>query len=272
MALPTTYSVGTATLTNGSATVTGQGTSWLTYGLQAGDVFWAAGMSCRILTVNSNTSITLAYNWPGSSQTAGTYEIRLTPEISRTLASARAVLELLLNGTVAALATAGSAASKIAYYTGSGVAALADITAHGRSFLGLTGGNGKFPRSTASGTIVMQDILGTVAQSSGVPTGALVERGTNANGEYARYADGTQMCWLRNTAIVAGVAYTWTYPAAFASTATTSVVATPASVTTPRCAAALASATSATANVWTVATGAEVSAGVSLLAMGRWFL
>ncbi len=39
------------------------------------------------------------------------------------------------------------------------------------------------------------NILGTVSQSSGVPTGAIIERGSNANGEFVRYADGTQICW-----------------------------------------------------------------------------
>jgi hypothetical protein len=38
------------------------------------------------------------------------------------------------------------------------------------------------------------NILGTVSQSGGVPTGAIIERGSNANGEYVRYADGTQIC------------------------------------------------------------------------------
>ncbi|WP_283966846.1 pyocin knob domain-containing protein [Tritonibacter sp. AK171] len=37
-------------------------------------------------------------------------------------------------------------------------------------------------------------LLGTVAQSGGVPTGAVIERGSNANGEYVRFADGTQIC------------------------------------------------------------------------------
>lgn len=52
------------------------------------------------------------------------------------------------------------------------------------------------------------NILGTVSQSGGVPTGAVVERGSNANGEYVRFADGTQICTrvflastLTNTAI-----------------------------------------------------------------------
>ena len=38
-------------------------------------------------------------------------------------------------------------------------------------------------------------LLGTASQSGGVPTGAIIERGSNANGEYVRYADGTQICW-----------------------------------------------------------------------------
>jgi hypothetical protein len=41
------------------------------------------------------------------------------------------------------------------------------------------------------------NVLGTVSQSSGVPTGAIIERGSNANGEYVRFADGTQICWSR---------------------------------------------------------------------------
>ena len=39
------------------------------------------------------------------------------------------------------------------------------------------------------------NILGTVSESGGVPTGAIIERGVNSSGEYVRYADGTQICW-----------------------------------------------------------------------------
>ena len=39
-------------------------------------------------------------------------------------------------------------------------------------------------------------LLGTVSQTTGVPTGAVIERGSNANGEYVRWADGTQICTL----------------------------------------------------------------------------
>lgn len=38
------------------------------------------------------------------------------------------------------------------------------------------------------------DAVGTVSQSGGVLTGALIERGSNANGEYTKFADGTLVC------------------------------------------------------------------------------
>ena len=46
----------------------------------------------------------------------------------------------------------------------------------------------------ATGKAVIPGLVGTVSQSGGVPTGAIIERGSNANGEYVRYADGTQIC------------------------------------------------------------------------------
>jgi hypothetical protein len=62
-------------------------------------------------------------------------------------------------------------------------------------------------------------ILGTVSQSSGEPTGALFERNANANGEYLRLPDGTQICTrlhpiaYSNASVMAA---DWTYPASFA--------------------------------------------------------
>ena len=63
------------------------------------------------------------------------------------------------------------------------------------------------------------NVLGTVSQSGGVPTGDLFERGDNANGEYVRFADGTQICWFAAEAIYTSatrLTYSWTFPAAFA--------------------------------------------------------
>lgn len=69
------------------------------------------------------------------------------------------------------------------------------------------------------------NLLGTVSQSAGVPTGAVVERGSNANGEYVRFADGTQICIRLNLsaanastalgALFRSADVAWTFPAAF---------------------------------------------------------
>jgi hypothetical protein len=71
-------------------------------------------------------------------------------------------------------------------------------------------------------------VVGTVSQSGGEPTGAVIERGSNANGEYVRFADGTQICWQRtnfsaDSTTAVGNMYSWasgqvwTFPAVFAS-------------------------------------------------------
>lgn len=69
-----------------------------------------------------------------------------------------------------------------------------------------------------------ENILGTVAQAAGVPTGAIIERGSNANGEFTKWADGTMICWptqwtpdltgVTTTTPVSGVG---TFPAAFSA-------------------------------------------------------
>jgi len=77
-----------------------------------------------------------------------------------------------------------------------------DIT----SLLGLTtalsvsqGGTGGTSQSTARtglglGSAAVAPIVGTASQSGGIPTGAIFERGSNANGEWTKFADGTMIC------------------------------------------------------------------------------
>ncbi len=57
------------------------------------------------------------------------------------------------------------------------------------------------------------DVNGTVSGPYAGPTGALMEYGSNANGEYARFASGVQMCW--GTWVVNGGATV--YPVAFSA-------------------------------------------------------
>lgn len=65
------------------------------------------------------------------------------------------------------------------------------------------------------------NILGTVSQAGGVPTGSIVEHNSNTNGRYTRLADGTQWCWIGRVDLTrisgATVGDTWTFPAAFSA-------------------------------------------------------
>jgi hypothetical protein len=63
-------------------------------------------------------------------------------------------------------------------------------------------------------------LLGVVSETGGNPTGAVIERGSNANGDYVRFADGTQICTFEATMTqdgIAKLAYDWTYPIGFVS-------------------------------------------------------
>ncbi len=96
-----------------------------------------------------------------------------------------------------------------------------------RSNLGL--GSAALRASIGTGALYGRDsILGTVSQSGGVPTGAVIERGSNSNGEYVRFADGTQVVYLLEDAtgrswttpigaLYMGASRLWNYPAAFAA-------------------------------------------------------
>lgn len=124
-----------------------------------------------------------------------------------------------------------------------------------------------------------QTILGTVGQTGGVPTGAVIERGNNSNGEYVRFADGTQIC----THVLAGVAVniaaggiyesnpvTWTYPAAFTGTSVTTVSAG-VDGSGPRWTLARAvNATTAQAKQYQP-TSSTTPLDFQLMAIGRWF-
>ena len=122
--------------------------------------------------------------------------------------------------------------------------------------------------------------VGSVAQSAGVPTGALIERGANANGEFARWADGTQICWREATANLAiNVAFmggfrsggqTAQFAASFAAPPVTSAFPVAATAF-----GACAQGNPSTANwswaVTAVTTQAAADRTVQLVAIGRWF-
>lgn len=125
-------------------------------------------------------------------------------------------------------------------------------------------------------------ILGTVSQSGGVPTGAVIERGSNANGEYVRFADGTQICYLRtslsfgiNVAFLGGyrsAEQNWTFPAAFIGSPLPCVSVIPESQSA--FGGMLTAAPGATVGKWgltSVSTQSSATRVVALTAIGRWY-
>ncbi|MGU5699322.1 hypothetical protein ACV1D9_19465 [Aeromonas allosaccharophila] len=76
------------------------------------------------------------------------------------------------------------------------------------------------------------NILGIVSQSGGIPTGAIIEHGSNANGEYTKFADGTMIIKIPYTGLAGNfVNNTFDPPAAFVGAAYVGCSATPSTNT-----------------------------------------
>ncbi|WP_236188117.1 hypothetical protein [Pseudomonas paraglycinae] len=127
------------------------------------------------------------------------------------------------------------------------------------------------------------NIIGAVT-GAGAPTGAIIERGANANGEYTKYADGTLICWKAITTNSTG---TYAAGALFGSDAYGPGAFPSAYVSVPMVAAGatrgvnsdcvLASAFNPpTLNSWgawraMAISNAAVAAQINLIAIGRWY-
>lgn len=150
-----------------------------------------------------------------------------------------------------------------------------DVIAIAKGGTGATSANAA---ADAIGAFHRGTLLGTVSQAAGVPTGAVIERGSNANGKYVRFADGTQICThILSIASVAANGYailTWTFPASFGG----SNPVCPAWIGVPSLSSALAGFTYHQGVTLTTATQVFVNGptvqsinDVHALAVGRWF-
>lgn len=126
--------------------------------------------------------------------------------------------------------------------------------------------------------IQQSSIVGAVNQSGGMPTGAVLERGSNSNGEYVRFADGTQICWTY-------ISPNWTnpinqlfsYPAAFVAGPAASISArsgTPEAVNNFATVKAYGGAGTSTYFLQVSGTGMNgtgASYQLAFMSVGRWF-
>lgn len=139
-------------------------------------------------------------------------------------------------------------------YGGTGVQAAADDTTPGklmRADFGYGPGN----------------VVGTVSQTAGLPTGAVIESGSNANGSYVRFADGTQICSHRLTGSASGA--TWTFPAAFAEAPRVAGIPMVGGLARTSTVGGI-NTTRAIYFVWNVS-GSASSDPSDVMALGRWF-
>jgi hypothetical protein len=172
------YRTGTVAITAGQNTVTGTGTAF-SANSRVGDAFQGPdGRWYEVTNIASGTVLSILPAYQGSTVTGGAYG--LAPMQGYVKESADR-LRQLVNDWGSTLANLGAVSTENVVPVAKGGTG-GTTPALARSGLGL---------KSAS----MADIVGSVSQSGGVPTGAIIERGSNANGEYVKYADGTLITW-----------------------------------------------------------------------------
>lgn len=146
----------------------------------------------------------------------------------------------------------------------------------------LTSSNGKFLAFSGADAPVLRDIIGTVSQAAGVPTGAIMETGGTSSATYIRFANGIQICVCQgNIAVAANTAFTdigpVAYPAAFANSSPLTYACLQGNYGNQ---AGTASSLGGSATSWSArlsntasppVNAASGASYVNFLAIGRWF-
>lgn len=152
----------------------------------------------------------------------------------------------------------------------------------GRAELGLAGDDDFSLKLSADGSIWQEalkiapgealfhtgNMVGTVTASPG-PGSALFETGSNANGSYTRFADGTQMCWKTDFVAAGSGGGVWTFPVPFVD-ATAAVNAMPRDTFARFISVLAVTATTATLNTYTQDGNTELP-DTHVMALGRWY-
>jgi hypothetical protein len=118
----------------------------------------------------------------------------------------------------------------------------------------------------------------SVAETAGMASGKIVDSGSNANGNWVKYSDGTMICWNRTvsqlgTTTASGQLFmsdiaTWTFPVSFSSLPIVTPRAYGSSV---RWGVLVGEAVgSATLRIMSTTSSATVS-DIGAIAVGRWY-
>lgn len=141
------------------------------------------------------------------------------------------------------------------------------------------------PEDVTAGRLMRADfgycpgnLLGAVSQVAGAPTGAVIERGATATGEYVRFADGTQICTMNSGGVdcttssgslFASPQNTWIFPIEFVAGSAPTLSGSGNGIGR----FLSFDAPSETQVVWQVLSATSDTAQIasSVMAIGRWF-
>ena len=260
------YRTGTVTVTNGSKNVVGVDTTFNT-SIYPGDLFTVdENVFYEVADVTSNLNFTLQRNYAGTTRSGEAYVVvPLSPkrQLTAELAARVNILIERYRGAIEAWTAGGWAVDTNGDYKVSGDTdrklvpiengggglgtatkrwgqvhansvtiagqAVVPTTTPTASSIPIADSGGKIANGWIPATYFNKsNILGTVSQSGGVPTGAVIERGSNSNGEYVKFADGTLLCTKgisdpgtpTQSSYITGLyrySIAWTLPATFSS-------------------------------------------------------
>ncbi|WP_256583115.1 phage tail protein [Pseudomonas sp. Irchel s3b5] len=257
------YKSGTVSVTQNSNAVIGTGTAFIS-NARVGDAFRGPdGGWYEVTNIASDTALAISPNYQGVTNSAGIYA--LAPMQGYVKDSADA-LRALVNQYGTQLAALGTTGNYDILPPNKGGTGITDLSAYIQGLLNdpdassarLTLGSAKSGANNditsltglitalsvaqggtgvtsiaallaalqAAGAYGKSNAVGAVSQTGGIPTGAIVESGSNSNGTYAKYIDGTLICRSPPMALtgptisfgalfLSPLAADWTFPASF---------------------------------------------------------
>lgn len=261
------YRTGTVAIAAGQTTVTGTGTNFSANARVGDALLGPDGNWYEVTNIASATVLSILPAYKGATVVGGTYAIAPVQGYTKTLADKFNDIANTWGSTLAGL----------------GAVSTENVVPVNK---GGTGGTNQAEARTGLGLkkAAVADIVGTVSQSGGTPTGATIETGSNANGRYTKFADGTMICAAQGLSLefanASNLRNAWAYPAAFLNGTLPTVCVDLVSSTLPTqrqitmVGAYARSYAAATCAVLSLAqfVAADATSGVlDAVAIGRWF-